>query len=64
VNAIGVSERPRVNAEELIAQLNQQEQQFQEPPQDYHIQFAMLFQKLENAEQKIRELGEKCGRLQ
>lgn len=26
---------------------------------DYHMQFAMLFQKLENAEQKIRELEEK-----
>ena len=35
-----------------------------EPPDDYHMQLAMLFQKLENAEQKIRELDDKTEMLQ
>ena len=30
---------------------------------DYHMQFAMLFQKLENAEQKIKELEEKADNV-
>lgn len=30
---------------------------------DYHMQFAMLFQKLENAEQKIKELEEKTDEV-
>jgi hypothetical protein len=33
-------------------------------PPDYHMQFAMLFQKLENTEQKIQELRDACAHLQ
>jgi hypothetical protein len=33
-------------------------------PPDYHMQFAMLFQKLENTEQKIQQCQETIDQLQ
>ena len=58
-------EREEVNATEAFARMEDiQAEAFENQPLDYHMQLAMLFQKLENAEKKIRELDEKTDILQ
>lgn len=58
-------ERVEVDAREAFARMEDiQAASFENQPIDYHMQLAMLFQKLENAEKKIRELDEKTDLLQ
>jgi hypothetical protein len=54
---VQITDEPRLNLEQP------QEDEGSHPP-DYHLQFAMLFQKLDNMERKIRELDEKGERFQ
>jgi hypothetical protein len=60
-----VEARPAVTADDVIARLEKEDARPAEDlPPDYHMQFAILFQKLENTEQKIKDLADRCGRFQ
>jgi hypothetical protein len=64
-NRMEVESAAPINSLELKNRLTQAEPaDASEVRPDYHMQFAMLFQKLENTEQKIQELDEACARFQ
>jgi uncharacterized protein YnzC (UPF0291/DUF896 family) len=65
-NRIAVDERESIDVRESFEKIAATELQVAEAGAgaDYHLQFAMLFQKMDDAEVKIREVEERADALQ